>query len=556
MAIAFLLASTKGTVAVASEPVLKLDSIDPEIALIIQGRRTAAPDLMRKEGLAGLAVAAIVSGDLVWAEGFGTIDGVSRRPVTASTPFSLQSVSKIYTAVAVVNAKARGLLDLDEPITTYLPEFTVNSRYEERPETQMTLRLLLSHRGGLTHEAPIGNNFDGNAQSLPAHFASITDTWLKAPVGERHIYSNLGVDLAGQVLAEVYQAPFQEVLATQLLGPAGLNQTTADPAQIERIDDRAIGHAKGHDKVPVRVPMVPSGGVYASVVDVARFVQLHLSSGRVDGATVVDPAALRQMYVPCCGEWVSYGLGIEVEQVRFGDRQLTVLGHSGRGFGFTASVYWVPEVGFGLIMLANSMDSRLDGRFFRPLQEAVLEAMLGESRSAADGAARDDLTVRPDSQWLRQLAGEYVGTRDVEFALRNGQFGWVLRGNFYPAYFLSERRIRVETPGIRLDCIFRSDGQRDPSWADCETRVGQTMSFSESLAYNGNPSDSKGPNRESWKSILGKYDIRQWGKIVQTVELHVENGYLYLDQYRALGEYRPGLFFLSDGNPWIFDLNQ
>lgn len=536
----------------AAEGDFDVDALDPEIAAIIQQRRAAIPELMRKEALNGLAVAAIVNSELVWAEGFGTTDSVSGRPVTTSTQFSLQSVSKVYTATAVVRAAANGLVDLDKPITTYLPSLTVHSRFEDRPERRMTLRLLLSHRAGLTHEAPVGNNFDDRADSLPAHFASIRDTWLKSPVGQRYAYSNLGVDLAGEVLAAVYKTAFPQALAKYFLAPAGLVETTADAAQAERTSDRAIGHAEDHDRVPSRVPMVPSGGVHASILDVARFIQLHLNRGRALGEVVVEPAALQEMYAPCCGESISYGLGIEVERARFGGRQVTVLGHSGRGFGFTASVYWVPEIGFGLIMLANSMDTRLDGRFYRPLQAALLEAMLGESEPVGDGPALDERAIKPDLQWQERLSGLYVGSRDVEFALRDGELGWLFRSKFYPATFLSQRRIRIETPGITLVCEFRSDGRRDPAWADCETRLGQTMSFSESLAYNGSPDDSPGPNRKEWQALAGRYDIRQWGQVVQTVDLQVVNGYLYLDQYRVLDEYLPGLFFLSDGETLDF----
>jgi CubicO group peptidase (beta-lactamase class C family) len=80
--------------------------------------------------------------------------------------FSVQSVSKNFTAAAVLLAVLEGLLDLDRPISEYLPSFTVNSRFEEHPEKKMTLRLLLSHRAGFTHEAPVGNNYDGDSTSL------------------------------------------------------------------------------------------------------------------------------------------------------------------------------------------------------------------------------------------------------------------------------------------------------------------------------------------------------------------------------------------------------
>lgn len=107
------------------------------------------------------------------------------------------SLSRWRDAVAIMLAVQRGLLDLDAPITTYVPRFVVRSRFESNPQDRITLRLLLCHRAGFTHEAPIGNNYDPDFPSFEAHVQSISDTWLRFPVGERYRYSNLGVDLAG-----------------------------------------------------------------------------------------------------------------------------------------------------------------------------------------------------------------------------------------------------------------------------------------------------------------------------------------------------------------------
>ena len=103
--------------------------------------------------------------------------------MTADTIFSVQSMSKMFTATAVMQAVAAGRLDLDEPITTYLPGFTVHSAFEEHPERKITLRMLLSHTAGFTHEAPVGNNNELEPGDFDAHVRSISDTWLRFPVG-------------------------------------------------------------------------------------------------------------------------------------------------------------------------------------------------------------------------------------------------------------------------------------------------------------------------------------------------------------------------------------
>ncbi len=104
-------------------------------------------------------------------------------PARVGTVFSVQSISKNFTAAAVLLAVQEGLLDLDTPITTYLPDFTVHGIFEDHPERKITLRMLLSHTAGFTHETPIGNNFDLGSVSFEDHIKSISDTWLRFPVG-------------------------------------------------------------------------------------------------------------------------------------------------------------------------------------------------------------------------------------------------------------------------------------------------------------------------------------------------------------------------------------
>jgi CubicO group peptidase (beta-lactamase class C family) len=110
---------------------------------------------------------------VLWAAAFGVKKVWSAEPVTTETMFNVQSISKLYTATAAMLAVQDGLVELDVPITTYLPEFTVWSKFEAHPERRITLRHLLSHTAGFTHEAPVGNNYlvVPSAASTPGRWA-------------------------------------------------------------------------------------------------------------------------------------------------------------------------------------------------------------------------------------------------------------------------------------------------------------------------------------------------------------------------------------------------
>ncbi len=218
---------------------------------IVQKYRQLIPQLMAGQDIPGLAVAVVDDNGILWAEGFGFTDDDHKTAITSDTIFSVQSTSKVFTATAVMLAVQDGLLDLDVPITTYLPDFTVHSIFEEHPERKITLRMLLSHTAGFTHEAPRGNNFDLGPVSFEDHVKTISDTWLRFPVGTGYAYSNLGISLAGYILQQVSGQPFAGYVEAKLLHPLGMTNSSFDMAQIRANPDRAIGHARPLPQVPL-----------------------------------------------------------------------------------------------------------------------------------------------------------------------------------------------------------------------------------------------------------------------------------------------------------------
>lgn len=385
-----------------------------------EGLRRDVPGLLAEHGVPGLAIGICDASGLLWSAGFGRT-GRDGGPVTPDTMFSLQSVSKLYTATMIMTAVRDGLVDLDEPITTYLPDFTVNSTWERRPERRMTLRLLLSHRAGFTHEAPTGSNYRFD-RSWAAHCRSISDTWLKFPVGHHYEYSNLGIDLAAHLLEAVTGRPFLTLIRERLLEPLGLHRTTFDQQVISAEPDRARGHDPKIARPPVWIPMLAAGGAYAGVEDACRFVTCHLAGG----AGVLSAEQLSEQYaIPFPEPHQDLGYGLGTRHTRWDGR--LILGHGGGGFGFTCHLGWSPADGVGVVVLTNSFGSSLSEdvsqRVFRDLlgvaEDAPTPKALPRPRIEGSYAARgavtftaeelaDDepgTTFRQDGDWLIQNDG-------------------------------------------------------------------------------------------------------------------------------------------------------
>ena len=268
---------------------------DVEVESIIEEYNKKIPKLMKKDCLPGLSIALVDKYGVVWSEVYGFTDRKKKKPVTPDTIFSVQSMSKTFTATGVMVAVQDGLVNLDTPITTYIPDFTVKSRFKKNPQENITLRHLLGHKAGLTHQAPIGNNNYPDFPSFEAHIQSISDTWLRYPVGQRYCYSNLGIDLAGYILQVVSGRPFAQYMKEKVLKPIGMKNSSFDWEPIRNNENRATGHAKGFSKVPLEFGMIPAGALYSSVEDMAKFIQFHLNYGVVGNKKILEKKYLKEI---------------------------------------------------------------------------------------------------------------------------------------------------------------------------------------------------------------------------------------------------------------------
>jgi len=351
--------------AISLAPARPVVAADDPAGTVIARYQERIPGLMRDQGIPGLAVALVDNDRVLWTEGFGRLDSGGSPHVTADTMFAVQSMSKNFTAAAVMIAVQDGRLDLDEPITTYLPEFTVNSAFEEHPERKITLRMLLGHTAGFTMEAPIGNNYEREPGAFVEHVRSISDTWLRFPVGTGYAYSNLGIDLAGYILERAYGRPFVTAMHDLLLGPLGMDRSTFDRDAIVAATNRAVGHAAPVPSraLPVYDAMTAAGGLFATANDLARYLRFQLNDGALDGRLVLDPALIAEMRTvpaPHADAPAGYALGVERYRWHAG-ANVDLFSHGGGGQGWLSDLWWSPPLGIGVAVLTNSADHDLQG---------------------------------------------------------------------------------------------------------------------------------------------------------------------------------------------------
>jgi CubicO group peptidase (beta-lactamase class C family) len=514
------------------------DALSTAIAAVLRDQVLVQ---LEDAGVPAAALAVVGADGIIWKMTYGRIQGSPSDSVDAATLFAIRSVSKSFTSLAVLMAVQDGLVDLDTPITEYLPEFTVRSRFEEHPQRRMTLRHLLSHNAGFTHETPLTDSVDDDFES---YITSISDTWLRFPVGYRLAYANLGTDLAAYILQERSGMPFARYVRQKVLDPLGMTSSSFDFDEIEGRENRVIGHALDGEVVPLRFPEIAAAGLYSSIDDMAMYVRFHLNGGRVAGKQVLEEDLMRQFHEIAFarpGQRTGYGLGL----VREVTANTFSLYHEGGGRGFQSLMMIYPELGYGVVLLTNRDGHALTGQPGRAIINGPLIERQGPSPVAEPDTARMR-RLEPDEPRITSILGRYGDDNGYELRFENDILGIrVNPENFLPLTFYDDGGELVGFFGNFSELRFLpAQGEQVASLMVVNRRLSNAnVNY---LAFNGSADEPPGPDKPEWRGYLGEYEIMWQGEPDRLVNVVLNNGYLYFAGRRCV-EHEPGLFFTNDG---------
>jgi serine beta-lactamase-like protein LACTB len=266
----------------------------------IGAARAAVREMLGATPVPAFSVAVMRADELLWAEAFGKSDLELDVTSTPAHRFRLGSVSKVFVATLAADLATRGVVDLDAPIARYMPDLPDHHR-------ATTLRLLLTHRGGIRHyqakddaldaPGPIDRrSYKDNAEILAVF---INDPLIAKP-GETIAYSTFGYTLISLVLETAAKLPFLDLLQRDIAAPLGLSSLGGDaPSSV--IANRVRGYHPGDKAQWANPPVVgvyanappanpiykwAGGGLLATPTDVARFGAAHLAPGKLSKATL------------------------------------------------------------------------------------------------------------------------------------------------------------------------------------------------------------------------------------------------------------------------------
>lgn len=294
----------------------------------------------------GAAVMVIRDGEIVHQAGYGYANLEKRTPIGADSAFRLASVSKQFTAMAVMVLAEDGKLTYDDPISRYLLELA--------PYEGVTIRHLLTHTGGLPEYYDIIDTSAGmpsNADAL-ALLGQMGEA-VFAP-GERYEYSNPGYDMLASLVAAASGTDFATFMKQRIFTPLRMTSSLVHDHTRPAVANRAIGYEPDGDgyKLNNDDPLngiVGSGGVYTTLNDLFRWDQALYDE------TLVSRATLDEAFTPASlnnGESIDYGFGWRIEENN-GHRCIR---HGGSWVGFRTHIARYPDDRFTIVILSNRAD--------------------------------------------------------------------------------------------------------------------------------------------------------------------------------------------------------
>lgn len=315
----------------------------------------------------GMAIAVVKDGKVVLVRGYGikNINGTEKND--EKTLFGIASNSKAFTATALAMLVEEGKVKWDTPVREYLPWFQMSNQYVTN---EITVRDLLVHRSGLGLGAGDLLWWPSSLYSRKEICSRLKNIPLATSFRSAYAYDNVLYIVAGEVIEAVSGMSWEDFISKRILEKIGMSDTKVHPLDAVKNQNTAIPHAMVEGKLQVVKPFVndnvnPAGGITSSARDMAKWLIVHLDSGKIDNDTrLFKQSATKQLWqyitpTPISnykGElsiirpnFAGYALGFQVKDY-FGHKVVT---HTGAYPGYLSQLTMIPDLKLGVVVLTN-----------------------------------------------------------------------------------------------------------------------------------------------------------------------------------------------------------
>lgn len=374
--------------------------------------------LMVRDHLQGVGLVIVQDDQVLFQKGFGHSNRENLTRVDNQTMFRTGSISKLLTSTAIMQLEERGLLDLDQPLTNYLPEFFIQTRpHLDANVDSITIRDMLTHRSGIPSDF-FHTNYEEFPPTLEEYSLQFSPETLAQTPGEFWSYSNAAMTILGHVIERVSGEPFEAYVQTNILTPLAMNDSSfsATPQVLSHLATPYFYDTASNKRVPLnhlKIAEGPAGGFFSNLDEMSVFLQSVLNDARGTAAEplLLQTATYQQMFAVQNANnpldklmGISMGLGWFVAEFPYGK----VASHGGDISGFHNELIVIPEQNIAVYATTNSDNGVMT---IRQIAQRALELALQFERSI-DYPNEADATAQPQAHplpWTAEQLATFAG---------------------------------------------------------------------------------------------------------------------------------------------------
>ncbi len=404
-------------------------SADPRVADAVAAWEAWVEYHLATQRIPGAATAVIHDQEVLSMRGYGLANPDEQIPATPSTIFSICSISKLFTSVALMQLRDEGAVRLDNPVTEYLEWFDLQDTFAD--DEQITVRGILSHSSGLPRESdhPYWSDPDFVFPTREEIIDRLGDQTTLYPAARYYQYSNLGLSLAGEIVSQVSDEDFHQRIRGQILESLGMNDTFSEMPEEEWGKRLALGFSElGRDGTRRPLPLfqargiAPAAGFASTAADLSRFAHWNFRLLDDGEQEILKSSTLREMQRV---QWMdpdwdtTRGLGFGV----YRSNGRTYVGHGGSCPGYRSRFLLDTKSEIGVIVLANATGTPVD--LFTERGHELIRPAVDKAKKSPEDLPERDLDLDRyvgiyDSawgqtailRWEEGLAALWLGTRN------------------------------------------------------------------------------------------------------------------------------------------------
>ena len=470
--------------------------------------------LMTKYNITGSSIAIVDNNQIAYAKGYGFSDKKNKVAANENTIYNIASITKTFTALAIMKLYEEKKIDLNKSAKDYLPELKMNSLVENGDI--LKIKNLLTHTSGLPDDIKNGMMCN-EVISFWTVIEELNKQVLTQPANLKMNYSNIGYDLLGLIIERVSGKKYEDYIRENILNTLSMTNTSFE----QKHDDPHYSKAYLKDSTETDNPKirdVPTGGLFSNALDMSKFMMLLLNDSLSGNNQIVNSSTLQEMKTDHLSDVLlncnaKFGYGLFIEKMRFAEDSIIgeFFGHAG-DFNHHSTMFIVPKMNIGFIIISNSEKGHsFCNTALVKLSNEYIQEVKGIKLHRATNLAWSSKSVKNNITDYHELIGRYNSGGDSFLELKGGntkkltlvQGKYKMRlkkyddsTNSYSITLLLLKLIPIKLKGTRFafekigDNIFLKE-------LDEGSKTAEYISVR----------DKSIPISEEWKNAVGKYKV-------------------------------------------------